>query len=62
MSECDTCNNLVYDEDYDDYVCAADIDEDDYARMMQYEGQHANARCPFWVNGDEYAVVRHQAF
>ena len=60
MSECDTCNNLVYDEDYDDYVCAAD--EDDYARMMQYEGQHAAARCPFWVNGDEYAVVRHQAF
>ena len=37
------------------------IDEDDYARMMQEETGHRN-RCPYWVNGDEYAVVRHQAF
>ena len=34
MSDCDTCNNLEWDEDEQDYVCIADVDEDDYARMM----------------------------
>lgn len=63
MSDCDTCNNLEWDEDAQDYVCIADVDEDDYARMMLEErGGHPHQRCPYWVNGDEYAVVRHQAF
>ena len=60
MPECDTCNNLVWDEDWEDYYCCADMDEDDYARLMQREMR--GTRCPFWVSGDEYAVVRHQAF
>ena len=60
--DCDTCNNYVWDEEDEEYYCEADIDEDDYARMMQYEGPVRRSRCPFWVNGDEYAVVRHQAF
>ena len=34
----------------------ADMDEDDYARLIQ-EGSR---KCPFWRNGDEYAVVRKQ--
>ena len=55
MSDCDTCKEL------EEYVCLADIDEDDYARMMQEEFGH-HERCPFWQSDDEYAVVRHQAF
>ncbi len=48
MSDCDTCSNCVWDEELEEYVCLADIDEDDYG--------------PFWQSDDEYAVVRHQAF
>ena len=31
-------------------------DADDYARLMLGDQR----KCPFWRNGDEYAVVRHQ--
>ena len=33
-----------------------DLDEDDMARFM--EGHYKS--CPYYRNGDEYAVVRHQ--
>ena len=53
---CETCVYFVFDEEYEDYYCSADMDEDDYARLMQ----DAHRKCPFWRDGDEYAVVRHQ--
>ena len=31
---CDYCNNLVYDEEIEGYVCDVDMDEDDYARLL----------------------------
>ncbi len=58
--ECDSCNNYVWDEEDEEYYCVADIDEDDYARLM--EDGHHRTQCPFWQSNDEYAVVRHQAF
>ena len=61
MSDCEQCTYYYYDEEYEDYLCSADIDEDDYARMMQ-EAPYHRTRCPYWVNADEYAVVKHQAF
>ena len=60
--DCDTCAYYAFDEEYEDYICTADIDEDDMARLMQSEGPRRRSGCPYWVNGDEYAVVRHQAF
>jgi len=53
---CEGCLYYIYDEDYEEYICSADMDEDDYARLMQSNSK----QCPFWRNGDEYAVVRHQ--
>ena len=32
MNECDTCAYNMYDEDWDSYVCAMNLDEDEYAR------------------------------
>ncbi|MDD5940412.1 MAG: DUF6472 family protein [Lachnospiraceae bacterium] len=61
-NECDSCGNYVYDEENEEYYCCADIDEDDMARMMLEESVHHASHCPYWQNGDEYAVVRHQAF
>jgi hypothetical protein len=46
----------VYDEEYEEYICDCAMDEDDYYRIMY--GQQKS--CPFYRNGDEYAVVRHQ--
>lgn len=53
---CDTCAFFIYDEDDECYVCDIDMDEDDYGRIMS---GHYRA-CPYYRNGDEYAVVRRQ--
>ena len=30
-NDCDTCAFYTYDQDYEDYVCDVDMDEDEYA-------------------------------
>jgi hypothetical protein len=55
-TSCDTCAYYAYDDDDECYYCEADMDEDDMVRLM--EGHYKS--CPFYRNGDEYAVVRHQ--
>jgi hypothetical protein len=56
MNQCDSCAYYYYDEDYEEYICEANMDEDDYSRLVSsnYKG------CQYYRNGDEYAVVRHQ--
>ena len=54
--DCSTCAYYTYDEEYEDYYCSVDMDEDDYARLQL----NRHAQCPFWRNGDEYSVVWHQ--
>lgn len=54
---CDYCNNLVYDEDEEDYFCDMDLDEDDMVRLAT----SGYKSCPFFQSNDEYLVVRHQA-
>ena len=56
QANCDECAHLYYDEDYEEYLCAADMDEYDYARLMN----NPRSTCPFYQNGDEYKVVRKQ--
>ena len=46
----------AWDDDYGDYVCEADMDEDDYVRLQT----DSHSVCPYYQNGDEYIVVRHQ--
>lgn len=56
QSSCDSCNNFVYDEESECYTCEVELDEDEMVRFLQdlyYD-------CPYYVLGDEYAVVRHQ--
>ncbi len=55
-TSCDSCANLVYDEDCEEYVCDVDMDEDDYGRLLT----DRSFQCPYYRCGDEYAVVRHQ--
>jgi hypothetical protein len=53
---CDTCTYYEYDEEEDAFFCSADMDEDDFYHFMLQDSR----TCPFYRNGDEYAVVRHQ--
>lgn len=53
---CSTCAYLYYDEDYEEYVCDCQMDEDDFYRVTQGESRS----CPYYRNGDEYLVVRKQ--
>jgi hypothetical protein len=55
-TNCDMCAYYGYDEDDECYYCEADMDEDDMVRIME---RHYKS-CPFYRNGDEYVVVRHQ--
>ena len=55
-NSCDTCAYCGYDEDYGEYVCDIDMDEDEYIRFLS---DH-HSQCPYYRNGDEYLVVRSQ--
>lgn len=54
--ECETCAYYEYDEELDEYFCGAYMDQDDAGRLME----RPNRACPYYRNGDEYAVVKHQ--
>ena len=55
-ASCDSCVYNVCDEEDECYYCEVDMDEDDFARLMQSEYRE----CPYYQLDDEYAVVRHQ--
>ena len=54
--ECDYCAYNDYDEETEEYYCSVNLDEDDMARFMS----HKYKSCPYFKNGDEYQIVRHQ--
>ncbi|MBP5222922.1 MAG: hypothetical protein J6Z35_07155 [Lachnospiraceae bacterium] len=55
-ASCEYCCYLVYDEEMEEYVCDVNMDEDDYSKLMQTGFRE----CPYFKDGDEYKVVRHQ--
>jgi hypothetical protein len=55
-TSCDTCAYLIYDEEYEDYLCDINMDEDDAMRLMT----DSHFSCPYYRSGDEYAIVRKQ--
>lgn len=55
-NSCDNCVYLIYDEDYEEYLCDADMDEDDYVRLRENEFKG----CPFFRDGDDYRVAKKQ--
>lgn len=56
MDKCETCVFYLYDEEYDDYVCDMDLDEDEIVRFLASDTES----CPFWRPGDEYITARKQ--
>ncbi len=56
MDLCDQCVYYVYDEDWECYSCAINLDEDDMVKFLQGR----NTSCSFFRLDDEYGVVRKQ--
>ena len=55
-SNCETCMNYEYDEEYEYYVCEANLDEDEMSAFLR----GTEFSCPYYRLGDEYAIVRKQ--
>ena len=49
------CAYNVYDDEMDEYVCEAYLDEDEFYRV-----QTCGGACPYYRSGDDYELVRHQ--
>lgn len=55
-TNCEYCNNYVYDGYFDCYTCDVNLDEDEMYRFMS--GNFDN--CPYYQSNDEYEIVRKQ--
>ncbi|MDD5808613.1 MAG: DUF6472 family protein, partial [Oscillospiraceae bacterium] len=43
-SGCEDCMHYTYDEEFDDYTCEQDLDEDEMVRFLAHEF----TSCPFY--------------
>lgn len=56
---CDTCWYNSYDEEDDQYYCELQLDEDEYAKLLQREQQ--GKPCKYYRKDiGEYGIVRKQ--
>ena len=55
-SECETCWHFDYDEEYEEYYCKMDLDEDEVYRLYT----NPKVRCPYYRQGDDYTLARRQ--
>lgn len=55
-SNCDSCNNFIYDEEFEEYVCEVDMDQDEMGNFLT----NSFFQCPYYQFNDEYKVVRKQ--
>lgn len=56
VSNCESCVNYAYDDDYECYICEMDLDEDDMVRFLSASFDN----CPYYQLYDEYKIVRKQ--
>ncbi|MCR5143720.1 MAG: DUF6472 family protein [Lachnospiraceae bacterium] len=56
VSNCEMCNNFIYDDEEECYVCDMNLDEDEMYKFLTgtYDA------CPYYQSNDEYLIVRHQ--
>lgn len=55
-TNCEYCSNYVYDEEYEQYICEMNLDEDEMSKFLRdtfYD-------CPYFQMNDEYKIVRKQ--
>lgn len=52
--DCEHCMNYEYDEEFEEYCCSINMDEDEYVRFLHEK------KCPYFRFGDEYTIVKKQ--
>lgn len=57
-SQCEYCLYLTYDEELGEDYCSMSLDQDEIARL-RYSSHNG---CPYFRMGDDYTIVRKQAF
>ncbi len=55
-TNCEYCINYYYDDEYECYACAVNMDEDDVYRYRMDSGRG----CPYFRMGDDYTIVKKQ--
>ena len=55
-TECESCWYYDYDEEFEEYYCMMDRDEDEVYRIFSSRSQH----CPYYRQGDDYTLARRQ--
>lgn len=55
--ECESCWYYDYDEEFEEYYCMMDLDEDEVYRFFAAP----NGRCPYYRQGDDYTLARKQS-
>lgn len=53
---CENCANYIYDEEYGQYCCDINLDEDEMMRFLTGK----TSECPYFDFYDEYKIVRKQ--
>ena len=53
---CQTCWHYDYDEEYDEYYCMMELDEDEVYRFFCSR----QTRCSYYRQGDDYTLARRQ--
>lgn len=56
QTNCESCEYYDYDEDWGEYICHMDLDEDEMVRFLSGH----NASCPYYKFYDEYKAVQKQ--
>lgn len=56
QSNCESCINFIYDEEYENYYCEMNLDEDEMVKFLQSSFEN----CPYYRLDDEYGIVRKQ--
>lgn len=56
QTNCESCEYYDYDEDWGEYVCNMDLDEDEMVRFLSGR----SFSCPYYKFYDEYKTVQKQ--
>ncbi len=56
MSNCESCMYFGYDEEFEEYYCEVNLDEDEMQKFLTDTIQG----CPYYRLEDEYKTVRRQ--
>ncbi len=55
-SNCEQCNNYIYDDESESWFCDMNLDEDEMLHFLSGDYKE----CPYYRSDDDYEIVRHQ--